>query len=245
MRAASKTKPGTVRRRAPGAVQASLESERGVGRNANTRAYSLLKQAVLSGAFRPAQTVTLRMVTELLQLGEMAAREALKRMISEGAFIAMPNRSARVPVLERREALQLCELRVSLESKAAFLAAQNITLHQIEHLRSLHARMVECGRKEALSEYKALNMAFHFEIYRIADNKPLADIIELLWLRMAPFISRTINQVITVPGRFDEVANCRHEELLDAFQNRDAEGAQTAMRLDLSDIHEMQEYWEF
>ena len=84
----------------------------------------MLRQAVLAGSFRPAQIVTLRMVTELLGMGEMPAREALKRLISEGAFNAMPNRSARVPALQKLELMQLCELRQILESKAAFLAAQ-------------------------------------------------------------------------------------------------------------------------
>jgi DNA-binding GntR family transcriptional regulator len=207
-----------------------------VGHNANTRAYSLLKQAVLSGSFRPSQTITLRMVTELLGLGEMPAREALKRMISEGAFEAIPNRSARVPLLDQREIIQLSELRVLLESNAAFLAAQNVTLRQIEQLQVMHQGMTAATTSGDLNEYKQLNMAFHFEIYRIADNKPLASLIESLWLRMAPVISRTISRIQTVPGRFDEIANGHHDELLVAFQRRDAEGARTAMRLDLSDI---------
>jgi DNA-binding GntR family transcriptional regulator len=215
------------------------------GSNANTRAYLLLKQAVLSGGFRPGQTITLRMVTEMLNLGEMPGREALKRLISEGAFMAMPNRSARVPILERHEIIQLCELRVLLESKAAYLAARNITLNQIEQLRALHAKMLASGAGSDLAGYKSLNMEFHFEIYRIADNKPLARIIESLWLRMAPFISRTINWVAGVPGRFEAVANNRHEELLTAFQQRDPDGAQAAMRSDLSEIHETDGYWEF
>jgi len=206
------------------------------GHNANTRAYSLLKQAVLSGSFRPSQTITLRMVTELLGLGEMPAREALKRMISEGAFEAIPNRSARVPVLDQREIIQLSELRILLESNAAFLAAQNITLRQIEQLRGMHQGMTAATALGDLNEYKRLNMAFHFEVYRIADNKPLSSLIESLWLRMAPVISRTISRIQTVPGRFDEIANGNHHELLAAFQRRDAEGARTAMRLDLSDI---------
>jgi len=214
------------------------------GRNANTRAYLLLRQAVLAGNFRPNQIITLRMVTELLGGGEMPAREALKRLISEGAFNAMPNRSARVPALERREIVQLSELRCELESKAAYLAAQNITLHQIDQLREIHQRMVACVETTELAEYKRLNMAFHFEIYRIADNKPLANLIEALWLRMAPFISRTINWVTTVPGRFEKVSTGRHDELLIAFQHRDAEAARTAMRLDLSDIHDTEGYWD-
>jgi DNA-binding GntR family transcriptional regulator len=215
-----------------------------VGGTAHFRAYLTLKQAVLSGSFRPSQIVTLRMVTELLGMGEMPAREALKRLISEGAFKAMPNRSARVPVLEKKEIIQLCELRQYLEAKAAFLAAQNISLHQIEHLRTFHEGMIAAVATGDLAEYKRLNMAFHFEIYRIAHNEPLESLIDTLWLRMAPFISRTINWLDTVPGRFAEIANCRHAEILAAFQNRDAEAARTAMHADLSEIHESDGYWQ-
>ncbi len=142
------------------------------GPTANVRAYTQLKEEVLSGRFRPGEMVTLRAVTELLGAGEMAAREAVKRLISEGAFDALPNRSARVPVLAQREVRQYCELRVLLESQAAAAAAANITLHQIEALRGLHERMIGCVRAGELEEYKRLNMAFHFEIYRIADNPP-------------------------------------------------------------------------
>ncbi len=212
--------------------------------NSNTRAYLRLKQAVLSGRFRPSQTITLRMATELLGLGEMPAREAIKRLVAEGAFNAMPNRSARVPLLDRRDILQLCELRVLLESKAAFLAAENITLHQIEHLRLMHQKMLACHPRGDLHDYKQLNMSFHFEIYRISGNEHLAHLIETLWLRMAPFISRTINWIATIPGRFEEIGSNGHEALLTAFQNRDAEGARAAMMLDLSEIHETDGYWD-
>jgi DNA-binding GntR family transcriptional regulator len=220
-------------------------TERIPGHTANARAYALLKEAVLSGRFPPGQVITLRSVNELLGLGEMAAREALKRLIAEGGFKAMPNRSARVPVLNRREITQICELRYLLESNAAALAAENITLHQIGQLRSLHDLMLSAVRLGDLVEYKRLNMAFHFEIYRIADNEPLSSLIESLWLRMAPFISRTINWANAIPGRFDVVANSHHDELLSAFQRRDAEAARLAMRRDLSDIHEIDGYWEF
>jgi len=213
-----------------------------LGQTAYSRAYFMLKQAVLSGDFRPSQVITLRMVTALLGMGVMPAREALKRLISEGAFRAMPNRSARVPVLDKKEIMQLCELRQYLESKAAFLAAQNISLHQIAHLRSLHECMIASIAGGDLAEYKRLNMAFHFEIYRIADNEPLESLIDSLWLRMAPFISRTINRLTTVPGRFDDIATCRHADMLVAFQNRDAEAARAAMHADLSEIHES--FWD-
>ena len=65
-------------------------------------------------------------------MGEMPVREALRRLTSEGAFEGLPNRSARMPTLNRRQVEQLIDLRQQLEGKAAALAARNITLVQIE-----------------------------------------------------------------------------------------------------------------
>jgi DNA-binding GntR family transcriptional regulator len=242
MRVIAKKNPRS-KMRSPPARASHAPAEPAAGGTANSSAYLMLRQAVLAGSFRPAQIVTLRMVTELLGMGEMPAREALKRLISEGAFNAMPNRSARVPALQKLELMQLCELRQILESKAAFLAAQNISLHQIEHLRTFHAAMVSAVAGADLDEYKRLNMAFHFEIYRIAGNEPLKSLIDSLWLRMAPFISRTISGLAGEPGRFDAIATRRHAELLTAFQQRDAEAARVAMSADLSALHEGDADW--
>ncbi len=212
------------------------------GDTANARAYVQLKQAVLSGGFKPGEVVTLRALNELLGQGEMPAREAVKRLISEGAFEALPNRSARVPILDRREIKQLCDLRILLESDAAAFAAGNITLHQIDELRAMHEGMIKAVATDTMADYKALNMAFHFAIYRIADNRPLASLIEALWLRMAPFISRSINSIAT--EGFETIANCHHEELIAAFQARAPEAARVAMRSDLAAIHEAEGYWQ-
>ncbi len=60
---------------------------------------------------------------------------------------------------------------------------------------------------------------------------------------MAPFISRTINWVQTVPGRFEEISTGRHAELLAAFQGRNVEAARLAMQDDIADIHGTEGYW--
>src|SRR5258708_12515098 len=125
--------PG-VARTGPGARVLGAETD-------NARAYTSLKQAVLSGGFKPGEVVTLRALAKRLAVGDTAVREAVKRLISEGAFEGLPNRSARVPLLDRREIQQILDLRILLESNAAALAAHNITLHQIEQLREMHKAM--------------------------------------------------------------------------------------------------------
>ena len=227
----------------PTARKAATTGE-GASETANERAYLLLKQAVLAGGFRPGEVVTLRALRERLALGDTPVREAVKRLVSEGAFEGMPNRSARVPVLSQREIQQVLALRILLESDAAALAAQNITLHHIEQLRGLHAAMGAAIAADDGYGYGELNMAFHFQIYRIADNRTLATLIEALWLRMAPFVSRTRTLITGDAADAWRKACGQHEALLTAFQNRDAEAARRAMRDDLSALSHIDGYWD-
>ena len=229
---------------APGGEATKRPSGALRGETDNARAYASLKRAVLAGAFKPGEVVTLRALAKRLAIGDTPAREAVKRLISEGAFEALPNRSARVPLLDRRELQQILDLRIMLESNAAGLAAQNITLHQIEQLRSYHAAMGTAVAVDDSQAYGELNMAFHFEIYRIAGNKTLAQLIEALWLRMAPFVSRTRSLIAGDAEQTWRVACGQHEALLAALQNRDAESARRAMREDLSALSKIDGYWE-
>jgi DNA-binding GntR family transcriptional regulator len=210
----------------------------------NTRAYTSLKQAVLAGSFRPGDVLTLRALAKRLAIGDTPVREAVKRLISEGAFEGLPNRSARVPLLDRREIQQVLDLRIMLESDAAALAAHNITVHQIEQLRAFHKGMGEAVAADDGLRYGELNMAFHFDIYRVADNHILAKLIEALWLRMAPFVSRTRSLMPGDPQQAWHVACGQHDALLAAFQRRDAEAARLAMREDLSALPKIDGYWE-
>jgi DNA-binding GntR family transcriptional regulator len=214
------------------------------GETDNTRAYTALKQAVLSGDFRPGEVVTLRAVANRFAIGDTPVREAVKRLVSEGAFEGLPNRSARVPLLNRREIEQILQLRILLESKAAALAAQNITLHQIKQLRSFHEAMAAAVIVNDSNAYGKFNMAFHFEIYRIADNKTLATLIEALWLRMAPFVSRSRSLITSDVDHSRRLACANHEYILVALQTRDAEAAQAAMLDDLSALSKIEGYWE-
>jgi DNA-binding GntR family transcriptional regulator len=214
------------------------------GEAAHARAYAVLKEAVLAGNFRQGEVVTLRSLAKQLGVGEMPVREALRRLTSEGAFESLPNRSARVPVLTRRQVEQLLELREDLEGKAAALAARNITLVQIEHLRALQQGIEQSIARGDSRAHTSLNMAFHFEIYRIADNPILIPLIQMLWLRMAPLVANTVPLLTSKPGVFRKTATENHERLLAAFQARDPVAAQDAMRRDLLGLTKVPGYWE-
>ena len=147
-------------------------------------------------------------------------------------------------MLTRRQVEQILELREDLEGRAAALAARNITLVQIEHLRALQQGMEQSVAKGDTRTHLSLNMAFHFEIYRIADNAMLIPLIQMLWLRMAPLVANMVPLMTGKAGAFRKVAAENHDRLLAAFQARDPVAAQEAMSKDLMGLTKIPGYWE-
>jgi DNA-binding GntR family transcriptional regulator len=197
------------------------------------RAYLALKNAVLAGKFYPGTVVTLRKLSEMLGTSEMPIREALKRLTAEGAFEALPNRSARVPTLSRHQMTQILELRVDLESKAAAQATEHMTKRHIDQLKALEERMEEAVETNQLSLYVSLNKDFHFLIYRVADNEPLLALIEALWLRMAPVVAFNLTAAENARERFNQLGRAHHVEIINAFQARDEVKVAREIRADL------------
>lgn len=197
------------------------------------RTYHALKMAVLGGVFYPGTAVTLSKLSEMLGTSEMPVREALKRLTAEGAFEALPNRSARVPVLSPTVIRQILELRVELESIAASQAAEHMSKHHIDQLIALDKAMGDALAAQQLSRYVTLNMEFHFLIYRVAGNEPLLSLIEALWLRMSPVIAFSLAAAQDAATHFDPVGLAHHGNLIKAFQEGDAAKARQEVRADL------------
>lgn len=87
-------------------------------------------------------------------------------------------------------------------------------------------------------------MAFHFEIYRIADNRVLLSLIETLWLRLAPLLGSVVQLLSGRPATFRRLGCAYHERMLAAFQARDPVRAEEAMRLDILAPAKLPGYWE-
>jgi DNA-binding GntR family transcriptional regulator len=211
---------------------------------AQNRAYISLKDAVLAGHFLPGSIVTLRRLSEMLGTSEMPVREAVKRLTAEGAFEALPNRSARIPKPSRRKILQILDLRIDLEGKAAEQATENISKRQIDELLSLRAKMDERLAAGDTLAYTAFNKDFHFLIYKTAQNEPLLKLIETLWLSMAPLLGAMIRISMTRPILQFRAGRTGHDKLIKAFQDRDPAAVKLAMQAELFAPEELPDYWD-
>jgi DNA-binding GntR family transcriptional regulator len=211
---------------------------------AQNRAYLAIRNAIMAGYFHPGTVLTLRGLSEIFNAGEMPIRESLKRLASEGAFEALPNRSARVPRLTRRQIAQILELRIELEGKATADTVENISKRHIEELMALNNEMNRCLEAGSLLGYAALNQKFHFLIYGLAQNETLFSLIEALWLRMGPLVSFSIGFTSKTSDAFRQESAAHHLAIIDALRTQDAAAARAAVRADLSHSTLVPGYWE-
>ncbi|WP_420240906.1 GntR family transcriptional regulator [Roseiterribacter gracilis] len=221
----------------------AASDESGASDTVQNRAYVSLKNAVMEGRFRPGEVVTLRVLSGLLGTSDMPVREALRRLTSEGAFEALPNRSTRIPRLSRKQVEQIYELRIDLEGKAAAQAAEHISKVQVDELQSLQAQMNACIDNNEMDRFTALNKEFHFRVYEIAGNEPMQTLIEMLWLRMGPLVSWIGKMSAESPDHMRKIGMAQHNRLLKALQARDSEAACEAMRADLREPTKLAGFW--
>lgn len=216
----------------------------GVKDTLQNQSYTALKATLLAGRFKPGEVVSVRVLAEMLGTSAMPIREALRRLTSEAAFEALPNRSARVPRLTRKQVTEILDLRVELEGRAAEQAAKNISLIQLEGLQTMQAEMERRVRAGDFAGYTSINQDFHFTIYRIADNEALFSLIEALWLRTAPLLSWLGLLHERQPESARKALHHHHDRLLKAFQNRDVDAARHEMQADIIDATKTPGYWD-
>lgn len=216
-----------------------------IGDTTQNRAYRALKTAVLAGRFHPGTAVSLASLSQMLGTSDMPVREALKRLTAEGAFEAMPNRSARVPVLSERALRQILDLRVELEGRAAAEAAEHMSKRDIDQLAVLDEAMSAALDGRDLARYVQLNMEFHFGIYRLAHNEPLLSLIEALWLRMAPVVAYNLTRAENVEDiQLDAAGRAHHAHIIEAFRALDGKRACEGLRADLLHPSGLKHYFD-
>jgi DNA-binding GntR family transcriptional regulator len=189
------------------------------------KVYEQLRHGLMSGAFKPGESVTLRGIAEATGTSLMPVREAVRRLVSIRA-LEMPNsRSTRVPLLVVEDFDELVAVRLLLEPEATALAAANVTPESLAQLRSLDATVRANFEAGDLEGFLVANRGFHAAIYALSGNTRLVALIDSLWLQSGPYLTLVQHGMRTaLSARIDD-----HADILNALQRRDPEKARQAM----------------
>ncbi len=195
----------------------------------NDRAYSTLRQGLISGKFVPGEPLIIRKLAETYGISTTPIREALQRLVAERVLEVARNRSIIVPLLTVSAFEELTAVRVATEGVAAERAAQRITVHALSEVKGLLNSMTRAIAAGDGRLYLTLNESFHFAIYSQANAPLLLNIVKDLWVRVGPYLNLLMDSEFYVPR-----ANEIHQKVVEALERRDAVAARAFIEEDIT-----------
>lgn len=197
------------------------------------QAYHQLREALMSGLFKPGQRLTLRATAEVMGTSPMPVRDAVRRLEIEHALEPQPNRTLGVPEMTYASLLELRDIRIALEGLAAEKAAMLIEPGELAAIDAHYRDLAAAATAGAHDAYLRANWAFHSAIYRASRSQLLVSLIEPTWMRIGPYVG------LMLPDRRSLVASLdNHLRALRALQQRDAATARQAIGQDIRDSAE-------
>ena len=147
-------------------------------------AYSSIKELLARGTYRPGHKLPIRSVAELLNVGATPAREAINRLVFEGALVMSGPKTVIVPHLDLAELYEVTQMRLALEGLATEKGAPLATSETVDKLLATQEKITSSLDKKRYADALHDNKEFHFTIYRLCEMPHLLSTIEALWLRV-------------------------------------------------------------
>ena len=207
-----------------------------------------LQQQIHSGQLQPGDKLpTESAVMQALGVSRTVVREAISRLQASGqlqtrhgigTFVldnsaAQNFRIAEQDMATLDDVIALLELRISLETEAAGLAAQRATPDQLTTMASaLHGFATAIHNQ---SDAVPSDFQFHMEIARATGNRHFAELMTYLGTHIIPRTRiKTAEQAPEGRQAYLERVHGEHESIYNAIRNHDADAARAAMRTHLS-----------
>jgi DNA-binding GntR family transcriptional regulator len=143
-----------------------------------------LRSLLVSGRVAPGERLA-------LGVSVMPVREAVHRLVADGALEVAPNRVVQVPVMTAPMLRQISEVRIEMEGFAAQCAAARRTPAQLDRIEAAEAAFrVEATRRSPEPGLAvALNQELHSAIYAAAGLPVLEELIDRMWLKVGPVLN--------------------------------------------------------
>ncbi|MFN7125149.1 MAG: GntR family transcriptional regulator [Allorhizobium sp.] len=203
--------------------------ERKAEESRKQRVYRTLRARIMSGAVAPGLAITINGVADDLGVSAMPVREALHRLVADGALEYLDNRRVRVPEMTLSKFEEIIAARTALETLAAMRALPHIDKARLERLQVIDAEIDQAYGADDLLRSTELNFLFHRTLYEPGASGVLLELIESVWLRLGPFM-RLATAKLEESYRID-----RHAEAMDAIRASDMQALAKAIEADIQD----------
>jgi DNA-binding GntR family transcriptional regulator len=195
---------------------------------AHERLYRTLRAQVMHGELAPGQPLTLRGLARTFGVSMTPAREAVRRLVAEGALSLSSSGRVATPELTPERIEELAAIRALIEPELASRALPRAHFALIDRLAAINGANAEAVVKGDAVAYIRTNLEFHRTLYLRAQAPAMLALTETVWLQLGP----TMRAVYTRLRRKEPPQH--HRMILAALRAGDEPGLRLAVRTDVT-----------
>lgn len=196
--------------------------------SAHDHVYRVLRTRIMHGEIAPGQAMTLRGIGAEFDVSMTPAREAVRRLVAEGALFLSASGRVSTPELTNDRIEELAALRALLEVELASRALPRAHMALIDRLQSINMNVAEMVTKRDAVGYIRSNLEFHRTLYLRAQAPAMLAMAETVWLQLGPTMRALYGRL----RRTDPPQG--HKLIIAALKAGDEPGLRLAVRSDVT-----------
>ncbi|MGR3499716.1 MAG: GntR family transcriptional regulator [Limimaricola soesokkakensis] len=195
---------------------------------AHDRVYRSLRTRIMHGEIAPGESLTLRGIGKLFEVSMTPAREAVRRLVAEGALSLSSSGRVATPALTNERIEELAALRAMLEPELASRALPRAHFALIDRLEAINAGVSQMVARHDATGYIRMNLEFHRTLYLRAQSPAILAMTETVWLQLGPTMRALYGRLRRTEPPY------HHKLILAALRAGDEPGLRLAVRTDVT-----------
>jgi len=195
---------------------------------AHDRVYRTVRTQIMHGIIAPGQAMTLRGLGQQFSVSMTPAREAVRRLVAEGALSLSSSGRVSTPELSNDRIEELAAVRALLEPELASRALPRAHNALLDRLQDINSNLSEVVAKQDAVGYIRTNLEFHRTLYLRAQAPAMLAMVETVWLQLGPTMR-------ALYGRLQRTELPKHHRLIvAALRAGDEPDLRAAVRADVT-----------
>jgi DNA-binding GntR family transcriptional regulator len=196
--------------------------------SAHDKVYRGLRTRILHGQIAPGEPLTLRGIGREFNVSMTPAREAVQRLVAEGALSMSFSGRVSTPELTNERIEELAALRALIEVELASRALPRAHMALIDRLQAINHGISDVVSNRDAVGYIRTNLEFHRTLYLRAQAPAMLAMCETVWLQLGPTMR-------ALYGRLRRTeAPQYHRLIIAALKAGDEPGLRLAVRSDVT-----------
>ncbi|PHQ81242.1 MAG: GntR family transcriptional regulator [Thalassobium sp.] len=196
--------------------------------SAHDRVYRALRTRIMHGEMEPGQALTLRGIGKEFGVSMTPAREAVRRLVAEGALFLSSSGRVSTPELSSERLEELAALRALLEPELSSRALPRAHFALIDRLEVINAGVSQMVARHDAPGYIRMNLEFHRTLYLRAQAPAMLAMAETVWLQVGPTMRSLYGRLRRTEPPY------HHKLIIAALKAGDEPGLRLAVRTDVT-----------